>query len=108
MLPILTKNFYQAGVNTWKEKTRDGWIDLTAEQRAAFHAKLEGGDVAVSDVPGLKRRARHAPRQGQSRPVAEYRPFTAMSASSSHSAAMARAGSRTTAPSASDGRSRLK
>jgi TRAP-type transport system periplasmic protein len=49
-----TKNFYQTAVNTWKEKSRDGWIDLTADQRAAFRAKLEGVDAAVSEVPGLK------------------------------------------------------
>jgi hypothetical protein len=108
MLPILTKNFYQVGVNTWKEKTRDGWIDLTAEQRAAFPCEAGGRRCRGLRRARSERRARRAPRQGQSRPVAEYRPFTAMSASSSHSAAMARAGSRTTAPSASDGRSRLK
>lgn len=48
-----TKTFYQTSVNTWKEKTRDGWIDLTTDQRAAFRAKLEGVDAAVADVPGL-------------------------------------------------------
>jgi TRAP-type C4-dicarboxylate transport system substrate-binding protein len=50
-----TKNFYQTGVKTWKEKTRDGWVELTADQRAAFRARLEGVDAAVAEkVPGIK------------------------------------------------------
>jgi len=50
-----TKNFYQTGVNIWKEKARDGWVELTPEQRAAFRAKLEGVDATVAEkVPGIK------------------------------------------------------
>jgi TRAP-type C4-dicarboxylate transport system substrate-binding protein len=50
-----TKNFYQAGVKTWKEKTSDGWIELTAPQRSAFRSKMEGVDAAVAEkVPGIK------------------------------------------------------
>ena len=50
-----TKNFYQTGVKTWKEKTGAGWIELTPEQRSAFRARLEGVDVAVAErVAGIK------------------------------------------------------
>lgn len=50
-----TKNFYQTGVKTWKEKTRDGWVELSPDQRSAFRAKLGGVDAAVADkVPGIK------------------------------------------------------
>jgi len=51
-----TKNFYQTGVKTWKDKTGGaGWIELTPEQRSAFRAKLDGVDAAVADkVPGIK------------------------------------------------------
>jgi len=49
------KNFYQAGVKTWKEKTGTGWIELTPQQRSAFRARMEGVDVAVAEkVPGIK------------------------------------------------------
>jgi TRAP-type C4-dicarboxylate transport system substrate-binding protein len=50
-----TKNFYQTGVKTWKEKTGAGWIELTPEQRSAFRTKMEGVDVTVAEkVPGIK------------------------------------------------------
>ena len=50
-----TKNFYNEGVKTWKEKTKDGWIELTAEQRAAFHQRLQGVDEKVAaQIPGVK------------------------------------------------------
>ena len=50
-----TKNFYQTGVKTWKEKTRDGWVELTPDQRSAFRAKMGGVDAAVAEkVPGIK------------------------------------------------------
>jgi TRAP-type C4-dicarboxylate transport system substrate-binding protein len=32
---------------TWKAQTRDGWIDLTADQRAAFRSRLEGIDARI-------------------------------------------------------------
>jgi TRAP-type C4-dicarboxylate transport system substrate-binding protein len=49
------KSFYQAGVATWKEKTKDGFIELTPEQRAAFRSRMEGVDVQVAErVPGIK------------------------------------------------------
>jgi TRAP-type C4-dicarboxylate transport system substrate-binding protein len=50
-----TKNFYGEAVKVWKEKTKDGWIELTAEQRAAFHSRLEGVDAKVAqEIPGVK------------------------------------------------------
>ncbi len=50
-----TKNFYQASVTLWKEKTRDGWIELTPEQQAAFRKRLEGVDASVAErVSGIK------------------------------------------------------
>jgi TRAP-type C4-dicarboxylate transport system substrate-binding protein len=49
------KNFYQTGVATWKEKTKDGFIELTPEQRAAFRSRMEGVDAQVAErVPGIK------------------------------------------------------
>jgi tripartite ATP-independent transporter DctP family solute receptor len=49
------KDFNRAAVNLWKEKTKDGWIELTPEQRAAFRARMEGVDGKVAqDVPGIK------------------------------------------------------
>ena len=49
------KNFYQTGVGIWKEKTRDGWIELTADQHAAFRKRMEGVDAAMAErVPGIK------------------------------------------------------
>jgi TRAP-type C4-dicarboxylate transport system substrate-binding protein len=50
-----TKNFYQAGVTTWKEKTGAGWIELTPNQRSAFRTTMEGVDVMVAEkVAGIK------------------------------------------------------
>jgi TRAP-type C4-dicarboxylate transport system substrate-binding protein len=50
-----TKNFYNQGVTVWKEKTKDGWIELTAEQRAAFRKPMEGVDEKVAgQVAGVK------------------------------------------------------
>ena len=50
-----TKNFYQTGVKTWKDKTGDGWVELTPDQRSAFRAKMGGVDAAVAEkVPGIK------------------------------------------------------
>ncbi|PYN95251.1 MAG: C4-dicarboxylate ABC transporter substrate-binding protein [Candidatus Rokuibacteriota bacterium] len=49
------KDFHRAAVNLWKEKTKDGWIELTPEQRAAFRARMEGVDAKVApDVAGIK------------------------------------------------------
>ena len=49
------KNFYQTAVTVWKEKAKDGWIDLTAEQRATFRTRFEGVDAKVAEqVPGIK------------------------------------------------------
>jgi C4-dicarboxylate-binding protein DctP len=45
---------YNDSVRIWKEKTKDGWIELTAEQRAAFRARTEGVDEKVArQVAGL-------------------------------------------------------
>jgi len=50
-----TKNLYDEGVKIWKERTKDGFIELTAEQRAAFRARMEGVEEKVApQVPGLK------------------------------------------------------
>jgi len=50
-----TKNFYEEGVKLWKDKTKEGWIELTAEQRAAFRARMQGVDEKVAaQVPGVK------------------------------------------------------
>ncbi len=49
------KDFYRGAVDVWKEKTKDGWIELTSEQRAVFRARLEGVDARIAqDVPGIK------------------------------------------------------
>jgi TRAP-type C4-dicarboxylate transport system substrate-binding protein len=49
------KSFYQTGVATWKEKTKDGFVELTPEQRAAFRSRMEGVDAQVAErVPGIK------------------------------------------------------
>ena len=50
-----TKNFYQAAVNVWKEKTKEGWVELTAEQHAVFRERLEGVDAKVAqEIPAIK------------------------------------------------------
>jgi hypothetical protein len=50
-----TKNFYNEGVHTWKEQTKDCFVELTTDQRAAFRQRLEGVDQQVAaQVPGLK------------------------------------------------------
>jgi len=50
-----TKDFYKTAVNLWKEKTKDGWVELNPEQRAAFRARMEGVDAKVAqEVPGIK------------------------------------------------------
>ena len=39
----------------WKEKTQEGWIELTPEQRGAFRKRMEGVDEKVAaQVTGLK------------------------------------------------------
>jgi len=49
------KNFYNEAVKLWKEKTKDGWIELTPEQRAAFHQRMQGVDEKVAQqLPGVK------------------------------------------------------
>ncbi len=50
-----TKNFYNEAATIWKEKTKDGWIELTADQRAAFRQRMAGVDEKVAgQVAGLK------------------------------------------------------
>jgi len=50
-----TKNFYEEAVKVWKDKTKEGWIELTPEQRAAFRQRMEGVDEKVAaQVPGVK------------------------------------------------------
>jgi len=49
------KEFNRNAVTIWKEKTKDGYVELAPDQRAAFRARLEGVDAKVaSDVPGIK------------------------------------------------------
>jgi TRAP-type C4-dicarboxylate transport system substrate-binding protein len=50
-----TKNFYQRMETVWREKAKEGWIELTAEQKAAFRQRLEGVDAKVAEqVSGIK------------------------------------------------------
>jgi len=50
-----TKNFYNEAVTVWKDKTKEGWIELTADQRAAFRKPMEGVDEKVAQqVAGVK------------------------------------------------------
>jgi TRAP-type C4-dicarboxylate transport system substrate-binding protein len=50
-----TKNFYQRMETVWKEKAKEGWIELTAEQQSVFRKRLEGVDAKVAqEVPGLR------------------------------------------------------
>src|SRR5207249_1827211 len=47
------KEFNRNAVTIWKEKTKDGYVELAPDQRAAFRARMEGVDAKVaSDVPG--------------------------------------------------------
>jgi TRAP-type C4-dicarboxylate transport system substrate-binding protein len=49
------KTFSQAGVATWKEKTKDGFVELTPEERTAFRSRMEGVDAQMAErVPGIK------------------------------------------------------
>lgn len=50
------KSFYHDSARVWKEKTRDGWIELTTDQRAAFRQRIEGTEekVAREEVPAVK------------------------------------------------------
>ncbi len=50
-----TKEFYNAGARLWKEKTTDGFIELTPVQRAAFRSRMQGVDEKVAEqVAGVK------------------------------------------------------
>ena len=50
-----TKNLYLEGEKVWKERTRDGWIELTGEQRAAFRQRMEGvADKVAAQIPAIK------------------------------------------------------
>ncbi len=50
-----TKNFYQTMERAWKEKAKDGWIELTPEQQSVFRKRLEGVDAKVAEqVTGIK------------------------------------------------------
>jgi TRAP-type C4-dicarboxylate transport system substrate-binding protein len=43
----VAKEKIAAAETTWKQGSKDGWIDLTAEQRQAFRNRLEGVDARV-------------------------------------------------------------
>jgi len=50
-----TKNFYKTAEIAWKEKAKDGWIELTPEQQSVFRKRLEGVDAKVAEqVTGIK------------------------------------------------------
>ncbi len=50
-----TKEFHNGAARVWKERASEGWIELTAEQRAAFRQRMEGVDEKVAqEVPGVK------------------------------------------------------
>ncbi len=51
----VTKQANAAAEATWKERTKDGWIELTATERAAFRSRLEGIDARiVQEHPSVK------------------------------------------------------
>lgn len=50
-----TRNFHIEAAKVWKDQTKDGWIDLTPDQRAAFRKQMEGVDEKVGQqVAGVK------------------------------------------------------
>jgi TRAP-type transport system periplasmic protein len=50
-----TKNFYNEGVQIWKEQTKGSFVELTPDERAAFRKRMEGVDQQVAaQVAGLK------------------------------------------------------
>jgi TRAP-type transport system periplasmic protein len=51
----VAKEKIAAAEATWKQGSKDGWIDLTAEQRQAFRNRLEGVDARViQENPAVK------------------------------------------------------
>ena len=50
-----TREANQKAQEVWKAGSKDGWIELTAEQRAAFRARIEGIDAKImQDFPQVK------------------------------------------------------
>lgn len=50
-----TKNLYKEAAQIWRERTKDGFIELTSAERAAFRARMEGVEERVApQAPGLK------------------------------------------------------
>ncbi len=50
-----TKQANAAAEATWKAQTKDGWIDLTADQRAVFRGRLDGIDAKIAqEYPTVK------------------------------------------------------
>jgi TRAP-type C4-dicarboxylate transport system substrate-binding protein len=51
----VTKQANASAEATWKSATKDGWIELTAEQRATFRSRLEGIDARIAqEQPAVK------------------------------------------------------
>jgi len=51
----VAKEKIAAAENTWKQGSKDGWIDLSAEERQAFRNRLEGVDGRViQENPAVK------------------------------------------------------
>ena len=51
----VAKEKIAAAETTWKQGSKDGWIDLTPEQRQAFRNRLEGVDARViQENPAVK------------------------------------------------------
>lgn len=54
-LLAFAKNHFNQSATTWEEKTKDGLIELTPEQRAAFRKRTEGVEEKVAEqFPVLK------------------------------------------------------
>jgi TRAP-type C4-dicarboxylate transport system substrate-binding protein len=50
-----TREANRKAQDVWKAGSKDGWIELTAEQRAAFRARIEGIDAKImQDFPQVK------------------------------------------------------
>jgi len=51
----VAKEKIAAAETTWKQGSKDGWLDLTADQRQAFRNRLEGVDARViQENPAVK------------------------------------------------------
>ena len=54
-LLAFAKNLFNDSARIWKEKTKDGLVELTPEERATFRQRTEGvAEKVAQEVPGLK------------------------------------------------------